>query len=109
MKRLRTKERGSNEPPCPAGHLAAMMLSSTPVQTSHIASVLKHQDKPGYPLVIVHADQPLQTHHAKRSITSSRASPLAKHGALPGRYTSPSPTRAPTDNVREHAPDQSNV
>ena len=109
MKRLRTKERGSNEPPCPAGHLAAMVLSSTPVQISHIALVLKHQDKPGCPLVIVHADQPLQRHHAKRSITSSRASPLAKHRALLGRYTSPCPTRGPTGNVREHAPGQSNV
>ena len=109
MKRLSTKERGSNEPPCPAGHLAAMVLSSTPVQTSHIALDLKHQEKPGCPLVIVHADQPLQRHRAKRSITSSRASPLAKHRDLLGRYTSPSPTRGPTDNEREHAPDQSNV
>ena len=109
MKRLRTKERGSNEPPCPAGHLAAMVLSSTPVQTLHIALVLKHQDKPGFPLVIVHADQPLQRHHAKRSVTSSRASPLAKHRALLGRYTPPRPTRDPTDNVRQHASGQSNV
>ena len=109
MKRLRTKERGSNEPPCPAGHLAATVLSSTPVQTTHIALVLKHQDKPGCPLMILHADHPLPRHHAKRSITSARASPLARHGVLLGRYTSPSPTRGPTDNVSEHTPDQCHV
>ena len=85
MKRLRTKERGSNEPPCPAGHLAAMVLSSTPVQTTHLALVLKHQDKPGCPFTIVHADHPLPRKHAKRSITSARAPPLARHGVLLGR------------------------
>ena len=109
MKRLRTKERGSNEPPCPAGHLAAMVLSSTPVQATHIALVLKHQDKPGSPFMIVHAPQLLPRHHAKRGITSARASPLARHGLLLGRDTWPSPTLGPTDNVREHAPDQRTV
>ena len=109
MKRLRTKERGSNEPPCPAGHLAAMVLSSTPAQAAHITLVLEDQDKPGCPLMIVHALQLLPRHHAKRGITSARASPLARHGVLLGRYTSPSPTRGPTANVRDHAPDQSNV
>ena len=109
MKRLRTKERGSNEPPCTAEHPAAMVLSSPHVQTRHIDFVLKDQDKPGCPLMLVHADQPLPRHHAKRSITSALAPPLARHGVLLGRYTSSSPARAPTDNVRESAPDQSNV
>ena len=100
MKRLRTKERGPNEPPCPAGHLAAMVLSSTPVQTRHIALVLNDQDKPGCPLMLLHADQPLPRHHAKHSITCARATPLVRHGVLLGRYTSPS-RKAPS---RQGAP-----
>ena len=109
IKRLRTKERRLNVPPCPSGRLAAMVLASTSPQTGQHNLVLTHQDKPGCPCLIVHAPHILSRRHCNRGSTYARASPVASHGLLLGPDPSPSPTLGPTDSVREHTPDHTNA